>query len=99
MRTTEQTETTCCICGTTFSMDDVLMELRRKGGRNFYCPNGHEQHFTKSDKSTIDGLKKENEDLKKELNAYKEECRRLRCAILKSEDNKTIIEKLKEKFK
>lgn len=40
------TPTTCCNCGVHFAMDErVYDECLQKGG-NFYCPNGHGQHFT-----------------------------------------------------
>lgn len=32
---------TCCNCGTHFGMDATLMATRRKDGKAFYCPNGH----------------------------------------------------------
>ena len=41
---------TCCSCGVMFAMPEALQEraLRDRGsnGRQFYCPNGHGQHYT-----------------------------------------------------
>lgn len=33
-------ESNCCNCGLPFAMPEYFLELRRKDGRNFYCPNG-----------------------------------------------------------
>lgn len=41
---------TCCNCGVMFAMPEALQEraLRQRGpgGCQFYCPNGHPQHYT-----------------------------------------------------
>lgn len=38
--------TTCCVCGTTFAMNSILKDRLRETGDNFFCPVGHNQHFT-----------------------------------------------------
>jgi hypothetical protein len=38
---------TCCNCGIPFMMPKYHRNmLYREKGKNFYCPNGHGQHFT-----------------------------------------------------
>lgn len=40
----------CCRCGTVFAFADELrqkcLDDRGPNGRQFYCPNGHAQHYT-----------------------------------------------------
>lgn len=40
---------TCCTCGVAFGMPTDLLAARRRDGGWFYCPNGHQQHFTKTE--------------------------------------------------
>lgn len=37
---------TCCECGVEFGMTAQLYRNRVNDKRWFYCPNGHQQHFT-----------------------------------------------------
>lgn len=37
--------TECITCGTVIAMVDDMYDRRLKSGQNFYCPNGHVQHF------------------------------------------------------
>jgi hypothetical protein len=40
----------CCTCGVSFGMTTEMERARRRDHAWFYCPNGHNQHFTaKSD--------------------------------------------------
>ena len=39
----------CYKCNTIFGMSPGLMKRCREQGQDFYCPNGHCQHFTKSE--------------------------------------------------
>ena len=34
-------QTSCCVCGTRFAVDKVIMENRRNRAGSIYCPNGH----------------------------------------------------------
>lgn len=43
--------TTCCRCGVEFA-SPVISE-RRADGNFFYCPNGHSQHFTETEATTL----------------------------------------------
>jgi hypothetical protein len=40
---------TCCQCGVIFAMTESYKASRKKDKEYFYCPNGHAQHYTKSD--------------------------------------------------
>ncbi len=37
---------TCYRCGVAFGMPAYLMKKRLKDHESFWCPNGHEQHYT-----------------------------------------------------
>jgi septal ring factor EnvC (AmiA/AmiB activator) len=51
---------TCCNCGIEFAMQDSLYEARKRDGKQFYCPNGHGQHYTESLQRKYERLKQEN---------------------------------------
>ena len=36
----------CCECHTRFAMSHALKTQRLEDKKNFYCPNGHGQHYT-----------------------------------------------------
>lgn len=36
----------CCNCGVTFGLEKDLYNRRREDHKDFYCPNGHGQHYT-----------------------------------------------------
>lgn len=38
---------TCCNCSIPFGMSETLYHQRLDDGKQFYCPNGHPQHYTK----------------------------------------------------
>lgn len=38
--------TTCYSCNTAIGMESELYDQRLSDHRSFWCPNGHEQHFT-----------------------------------------------------
>lgn len=35
----------CYLCGVTFAMPDSMQDNRRRDRKDFYCPNGHGQHY------------------------------------------------------
>jgi hypothetical protein len=43
----------CCNCGIVFAMPDYLRKRLLTQGGNFYCPNGHSQHYTKSENQRL----------------------------------------------
>jgi hypothetical protein len=53
---------TCCSCGVEFA--SPLLAKRREDGKLFYCPNGHQQHFTDT---TELRLQRELENTKRDL--------------------------------
>ena len=36
----------CIVCGVVFAFTDYFYNERKKDHINFYCPNGHSQHYT-----------------------------------------------------
>ena len=42
------TSDTCYLCGIEFAMPTSFRQKRLEDGQNFYCPNGHDQHFTET---------------------------------------------------
>lgn len=46
-------EETCCNCYTHFAMDQALNQNLLANGGTFYCPNGHGQHYTKTEVSRL----------------------------------------------
>lgn len=85
MKTIITKEMTCVDCGTAFAMDETLVELRRKDGASFYCPNGHSQKYSCS---PVDKLKEKTDELKEtkdELRDAKAEITRLRCELIKAQ--------------
>ena len=64
---------TCCNCAVTFGLTTELYEYRKKDGKEFYCPNGHPQHYTqltdeqKKLQAERDSAVEENKRLKEQL--------------------------------
>lgn len=48
----------CCNCGVVFGLHEPTYNQRREDGKNFFCPNGHSQHYSETEASR---LKKELE--------------------------------------
>jgi hypothetical protein len=59
---------TCCSCGVVFAMPGRLKQERLNNGGGFYCPNGHGQHYTKTE---VQKLKEQLEVKDRELRASK----------------------------
>lgn len=76
---------TCYKCGVSFSIADTWVKSRREDHANFWCPNGHEQHFTESSKdreirekaAEIDRLKKQLEWKENSLKSANAQCDRI----------------------
>jgi hypothetical protein len=52
---------TCCECHVQFGMTKQHdIELLDEGG-NFYCPNGHAQHYTQTTKKQLDNMKRDRD--------------------------------------
>lgn len=54
----------CCACGVKFGMPTSLDKKLRENRRDFYCPNGHKQHYV---------AETEAEKLRKELRRKEQE--------------------------
>lgn len=81
-------EIVCAQCGTTFHIQEELDDLRREDGGNFYCPNGHVQHYKNS-------RQKQLEDAQKELAETQVANRQLKCAMLQQAPaHKSLLKRL-----
>jgi hypothetical protein len=40
---------TCYLCDVPFAMPERLKRQRKQDKRSFWCPNGHEQHYTRNE--------------------------------------------------
>lgn len=54
----------CGTCGIPYAAPDYFWRERKKDGAGFYCPNGHNRHFSETEEAK---LKKEVERLKGEV--------------------------------
>lgn len=55
----------CCRCGVAFGMPSELVdECQKDSKKYFYCPNGHSQHYSRSE---ADKLRTERNNLKQQL--------------------------------
>jgi hypothetical protein len=83
MKTVNTVEETCCKCGTVFAMDEELQALRKRDGDSFYCPNGHGQHYTQTDATTISDLRAKLKEAEQERDEAKIEMRQMLCEKLR----------------
>lgn len=97
MKTITTIEETCCNCATTFSMDEELQKLRKNDGLTFYCPNGHGQHYTQTVASKYQTATKRIAELEIELSDYKAECRRLKCELLNTHKDRSLLNRILNK--
>lgn len=65
----------CYLCSTPFYMTTSLNKRRREDGKNFWCPNGHDQHYTESD---VQRLEKELKSSNRLKDHYRETAERNR---------------------
>lgn len=58
----------CCVCLTGFAIEAGLHDARKRDQRSFWCPNGHEQHFTgeRPELKRIKELEQERDRLRRE---------------------------------
>lgn len=61
----------CYLCGTGFAVEATLYNARLRDQRSFWCPNGHQQHFTGTtpEARKIRELEAERDRLKRERDA------------------------------
>ena len=62
---------TCCNCGVPFGMAQEFRNKRLKDHLNFYCPNGHRQHYV--GQTEEERLRNVVENLKQEVRFQKGE--------------------------
>ena len=74
METIEFETIECCDCGIVFQVPADFDENRVEDGREFYCPNGHEQSYPDCEDDKLEELEKENTELKKHI-------RQLKCRL------------------
>jgi len=98
MKTTTFEELTCCACGTTYQIEEHLNSLRKKDGMGFYCPNGHSQHYTVTDASEIKRLRTEVAELSAHNGDLEKEVRELKCDLMAIKLDKSLLQKIKEKW-
>lgn len=70
----------CCKCNVRFAMNDETYNYYISTGENFYCPNGHGQHYLKTESKhyrEIKELKSRNEQLQKIINKQSSTIRQL----------------------
>ena len=67
---------TCCNCGVVFGLNQEFKNQLLENGKNFYCTNGHAQHFTRK------------KSLEKKLHEAQQKIESLECRIelCRSED-------------
>ena len=65
----------CCACGIIFQVPEEFSENRQADGRDFYCPNGHVQHYCDSDDEALAKLEAEKAELQVQV-------RQLKCRLL-----------------
>jgi predicted nucleic acid-binding Zn-ribbon protein len=66
---------TCCACSCTFAVPLAFYDRRKNDGQNFWCPNGHDQHFTET---RVAKLERELELEKKRKQWVEEDLKRAR---------------------
>jgi hypothetical protein len=72
----------CCNCHTRFAMTQQLNAQRRADHENFYCPNGHGQHYTGES---------EAEKLRRQLRSARSDATWTRDQLEASERSKAAI--------
>lgn len=45
----------CCNCHVYFAMPKEMVERKKEQGGSFYCPNGHGQHYTRTENEKLKG--------------------------------------------
>jgi hypothetical protein len=58
----------CCVCGVTFAIGETFNSKLQETGNEFYCPNGHKQHYG----SLLEKLRAEVDAAKREAQRQRE---------------------------
>lgn len=88
----DQVEVRCYKCATSFGMSSGVYNQRSQDQRDFWCPNGHKQHFTgpskaqkKIDKLELEKLRLQESieylrsERREQLNEHKFKCPMAHC--------------------
>lgn len=75
---------TCPQCGTAFSIEECLLEFRRRDGGRFWCPNGHSLFIAKSLEERRREASDKASELEAEVRDLKAEVTRLKCQLVNS---------------
>ena len=82
---------TCCNCGIAFAMPDYLMKRRQADGDWFFCPNGHQQHYTKTEANRL------REKLEEQTRMATQIAARAQQAELSAQKMTTELKRLKKR--
>lgn len=82
--TTDLVTETCYSCGVLFALSEDFRRHRLRDGRNFYCPNGHQQHYIgKTPEQQLKEAEAREVALKDQLQAAVHEAEQARQALLR----------------
>lgn len=83
---------TCAACGVVFALTNELKDELLKTKRTFFCPNGHQQHYTgESDKDRAARLQSE-------LEAQKRRTVRIEAELDQANAHAARVEKARQKL-
>jgi hypothetical protein len=88
----------CAACAMTFGLTADFIQRRRNDGANFYCPNGHTNHYRENEQ---DRIRQERDRLKQQTAQYedwlKEERERRETAERSASARKGQITRMKNR--
>lgn len=94
---------TCCKCGVTFGLTDRFRDEHVENGKDFYCPNGHPQHYTTSLAAQLKEAQakaeREREWAKRYADMYHGEQRRHGATERRLAATKGVVTKMKNRAK
>lgn len=67
-------------------------------GKEFWCPNGHAQIYSKNKNATIADLTLKVSEISKDNELLKKELRELKCDLMSVNNDKSLLIKIKEKW-
>ncbi|GAF86740.1 unnamed protein product [marine sediment metagenome] len=59
----------CCMCAVVYWVTEPFYKERMRTGKSFYCPNGHEQHYTNNEADRFKRAEKRAKNLAERLEA------------------------------
>lgn len=86
----------CITCGVLYAMPAVLLDQDRKDGGYRYCPNGHQQGWSKED-SEQDKIRRERDKLIQQLARVEDEKREAIVVVEREKDRLVAIAKAETK--